>query len=198
MARTQAYNRVEALESAMALFWRKGYHATSMKDLEGALRMRPGSIYAAFKSKENLFTEALDLYFERGQQSLSNQIDQEKDGIAALEAHLRSFVPDGAVPDHPQACMIVKAILETSVPSPTLADHARILFNKARKGFQQVFEMAQAKGDIAESHDPVQLARKYQADITTLRLGNHIAAGSENNKELADIFIQNLNALRKS
>ena len=198
MARTQTYDREDALEAAMALFWQKGYHATSMKDLEDALSMRPGSIYAAFKSKEALFTEALDLYFQKGQRTLSDHLAQADDSIAALEAHLRSFVnPDGS-PDHPQACMIVKTILETSVPSPSLADYARRLFDRTRDGFQKIFERAQAKGDIGAEWDVAQLARKYQADITTLRLGNHIAEDPKGNQDLAEMFAANLNALRKS
>ena len=57
MARRAGYDRDEVLARAQALFWRKGYHTTSLKDLEAALNMRPGSIYAAFGSKEALFAD---------------------------------------------------------------------------------------------------------------------------------------------
>ena len=63
MTRAQPYNRDAAIDAAMTLFWQKGYHATSLKDLEGALSMKPGSIYAAFSSKENLFNLSLERYF---------------------------------------------------------------------------------------------------------------------------------------
>ena len=33
MARAASYDRDTAIEAAMTLFWRKGYHATSLKDL---------------------------------------------------------------------------------------------------------------------------------------------------------------------
>ncbi|MFZ3076621.1 MAG: helix-turn-helix domain-containing protein, partial [Psychrobacter glacincola] len=55
MSRTTLYNRHEALERAIQLFWQKGFHATSLKDIEQALDMRPGSIYAAFGNKDGLF-----------------------------------------------------------------------------------------------------------------------------------------------
>ncbi|MGB2139878.1 MAG: helix-turn-helix domain-containing protein, partial [Psychrobacter sp.] len=51
MSRTTLYNRQEALDRAVKLFWHKGFHATSLKDIEQALDMRPGSIYAAFGNK---------------------------------------------------------------------------------------------------------------------------------------------------
>ncbi|MEP3669912.1 MAG: TetR family transcriptional regulator, partial [Roseibium sp.] len=37
MKRAQPYDREKALDAAQDLFWRKGYHATSLKDLEAAL-----------------------------------------------------------------------------------------------------------------------------------------------------------------
>jgi len=62
MSRTTLYNRQEALERAIQLFWQKGFHATSLKDIEQVLDMRPGSIYAAFGNKNGLFQEALEHY----------------------------------------------------------------------------------------------------------------------------------------
>ena len=44
MSRSAPYDRDTALAAAMDLFWEKGFHATSLKDLETALEMKPGSI----------------------------------------------------------------------------------------------------------------------------------------------------------
>jgi len=60
MARAANYDRDVALAAALSVFWRKGYHATSLKDLETNLDMKPGSIYAAFESKENRYLLALE------------------------------------------------------------------------------------------------------------------------------------------
>ena len=88
MARTATYDRDAALDAAMQLFWTKGYHATSMKDLEAALTMRPGSIYAAFHSKEALFRATLDRYADRMTADLTRLIDTSPSPIAALRQHL--------------------------------------------------------------------------------------------------------------
>ncbi|MGV8985829.1 MAG: TetR/AcrR family transcriptional regulator [Cypionkella sp.] len=60
MTRAAPYDRDTALNAAVSLFWNKGFHATSLKDLETTLHMNPGSIYAAFSSKENLYLLALE------------------------------------------------------------------------------------------------------------------------------------------
>jgi AcrR family transcriptional regulator len=63
--RPRAFDREAALEQAMCLFWRKGFEATSIADLTGALGIGAPSLYAAFGSKEALYAEALRHYQER-------------------------------------------------------------------------------------------------------------------------------------
>ncbi|MCA9695658.1 MAG: helix-turn-helix transcriptional regulator, partial [Myxococcales bacterium] len=46
----------------MEVFWREGFHGASIAQLGAAMGLRPGSIYAAFGSKEGLFREALAAY----------------------------------------------------------------------------------------------------------------------------------------
>ena len=65
MARNARYDRQIALDKAMNLFWERGYAGASMKQIEQALDMRPGSIYATFGSKDGLFSEALAAYAQR-------------------------------------------------------------------------------------------------------------------------------------
>ena len=51
MPRNARHDPDTTVRRAAHLFWERGYHACSLKQLETALDMRPGSIYAAFGSK---------------------------------------------------------------------------------------------------------------------------------------------------
>ena len=68
MARTgrpREFDRDDAVEQAMLLFWERGYEATTLNDLRSALGgLSPASFYAAFGSKEALFGECLSLYMQ--------------------------------------------------------------------------------------------------------------------------------------
>jgi AcrR family transcriptional regulator len=59
MARKPEFDRGDVVRRAMEVFWRSGYEGASMKLLGEAMGLAPGSIYAAFGSKEGLFHEAL-------------------------------------------------------------------------------------------------------------------------------------------
>jgi TetR/AcrR family transcriptional repressor of nem operon len=65
MARPKAFDPEEVLARATALFWRKGYEATSVADLVEALGINRGSLYGTFKDKRALFLAALERYDER-------------------------------------------------------------------------------------------------------------------------------------
>ncbi len=62
MAKPAKFDRQKVIDKATNLYWKKGFHATSMRNLQTEIDMRPGSIYAAFGSKDGLFKEALRNY----------------------------------------------------------------------------------------------------------------------------------------
>lgn len=53
MARTREFDEEKVLESAMELFWEKGYEATSLSDLTSRMGIQRPSIYSAFGDKKN-------------------------------------------------------------------------------------------------------------------------------------------------
>ncbi len=116
MARIARYDRQSALDKAVVLFWQKGYHNASIKQIEHALDMRPGSIYAAFGSKDGLLLKALACYAKESDDHLSSHLAKYPSIIEGLQDYLREIAlachPNGAVPS--RACMVVKTLLETS------------------------------------------------------------------------------------
>ena len=62
IGRPREFDREAALQTAMIVFWRKGFASTSMNDLCDAMGIRSPSLYAAFGSKEALYLEAIDHY----------------------------------------------------------------------------------------------------------------------------------------
>ena len=56
--------RQEILDTAMRLFYEKGYERTSIADIAGAMNVAQGLCYRYFPSKEALFDTAIDQYAE--------------------------------------------------------------------------------------------------------------------------------------
>ncbi|MGY1456505.1 TetR/AcrR family transcriptional regulator [Streptomyces sp. SS8] len=62
MARPRQFDEQSAVVSATELFWRRGYHATSVRDLGDELKLKPSSLYRTFTDKHTLFLRTLDHY----------------------------------------------------------------------------------------------------------------------------------------
>ncbi|MFT5784855.1 MAG: TetR/AcrR family transcriptional repressor of nem operon [Ascidiaceihabitans sp.] len=167
MPRKPNYDRNELISHARDLFWQRGWAGTSLKDLEAVLRMKPGSFYAAFGSKEALFELAMNEYA--------------KDGTERLKALVKTYGPINALQRFPEmaienedapakACMLSKTLLELHAHNHPLAHKANQHLLRMEEHFAELFQQAQSAGDIDSAHDPRALARRYQSDLLGLRI----------------------------
>ncbi|GHD41418.1 TetR/AcrR family transcriptional regulator [Marinobacter persicus] len=187
MARHPQYNRDAALHKAVGLFWEKGYHGSSMKQIEQTLDMRPGSIYAAFGSKDGLFSEALARYAEQGGEELAahmQQYDSIVDGLQAYLRHVAMSCQQDTCPS--RACMIVKTLLETSHTNTALANQARDVLAAIETTLTGLLEQAKNRGELIQSTDTGRLARLLQSQIMGLRAIAERGLTEQQLAELAD------------
>lgn len=62
--RKRSFDKQQALDKAMRLFWANGFSGTSISALAAILGINKPSLYAAFGNKEQLFKASLDHYAE--------------------------------------------------------------------------------------------------------------------------------------
>jgi len=147
----------EALETALQLFWRKGYEGTSMSDLTEAIGVNRPSLYTAFGSKEELFRKVLDRYTEKHDTALTAALAQPTArGVA--EALLLS---SGHEPSESEApgCLLVQGALACSDEG----DSVRYELSRRREVVVEMlrrrFEQAHREGDLPANVQPADMAR---------------------------------------
>jgi len=62
MARKKRFDESKVLQDATMLFWKKGFHQTSIQDLVDTLGVNRASLYDSYSDKEDLFKHCLNLY----------------------------------------------------------------------------------------------------------------------------------------
>ncbi|MEM1264515.1 MAG: TetR/AcrR family transcriptional regulator [Pseudomonadota bacterium] len=167
MPRKPEYDRDDLINRARDLFWKQGWAGTSLKDLERVLRLKPGSFYAAFGSKDALFEETMERYAEDGGRRMAALVE-EFGPLGALCTFPFRVVTNANAPA--KACMLAKSVLELSGRDHRLAAVANRHLETMEKRFAQVFRDAQTRGEISAAHDPHALARRYQSDLMGLRI----------------------------
>lgn len=88
MARPSEFDRNEAVETVMNEIWKNGYETSSVKSLSEKLGITRSSFYNAFGSRQNLFKEALKLYFNQSPDiALTNAVP----GVSIRQLFTRTF-----------------------------------------------------------------------------------------------------------
>ena len=196
MARKAGYDRDQVLDRAQFLFWGKGYHATSLKDLEVALDLRPGSIYAGFGSKEALFAETLRRYAAQSGALFDAMMAGGATPLAGLAAHVRALGCRAAAGDAPsQACMLVKTLLETPDDDPVLRRLTERSMRQIEAAFAAAFRAARDSGQIPGDSDPEYLAARLQAAIFGLRAYAQRGDAADRTAALAEGIARDIEAL---
>lgn len=168
--RPRLLDRQKALEAALQLFWRQGYEGTGIADLTAAMGTTPPSLYAAFGSKERLYSEALDLYSASYGSFLRRALDEEPTARRAVERILRDALEVYAGGPDPRGCMLSVGTL-TCAP-----EHEKVREDLARRRLATIerlkarLDRAVAEGELDAGTDTAALAAYYAAVIQGLSI----------------------------
>jgi TetR/AcrR family transcriptional repressor of nem operon len=157
MARPTEFDRQQALTAAMQLFWRQGYTATSLSQLLEAMGIGRSSFYAAFSDKRTLFTECLELFYQRTRRIMQSAWDTHQSPQA-----FREFFHDTLfkVPEYRarRGCMMVNTVLELDEVDTELSQQASRQLDDIEELFATCFESIQQGGDYPGQQSPQELA----------------------------------------
>lgn len=169
MAKTAKFDRQEVIDLATNLYWKKGFHATSMRNLQDEIDMRPGSIYAAFGSKDGLFKEVLKNYTQMGIAKVQQCRQEHNSPINALNAFVKVQVIDTQNDAPNGMCMLAKTIGELTDDNQVLIDITKAHLGEIAAELAKLIEESQALGEINTNKNATDLASYIQIQITGLR-----------------------------
>ena len=169
MARTTEFNREEVLENAMHTFWQKGYSQTSIPNLVATTKLNPGSIYAAFDSKEGLFLESLEFYGNRSLATLKQFINNAESPAKGIEAFFQALIKKTTDKDD-MGCLVVNTILEMSSHNAKIQAQANKQLNLIETELCNALEKAKSLDELIPNVDPKTLAKYLMVNIWGLRV----------------------------
>lgn len=151
-----------AIEKATQLFWMNGYGATTMRQLQHAMDMRPGSIYGAFGDKDTLYLRTLECYKKQWLLKMKTTMAGSDTAIEGLTKTISlAIFTDNSAPS--DLCFLVKTVNELETRQPDLVSYARNALLEVRDELQQQTELVLA--ELGKSPEEISAQAKGLAII---------------------------------
>lgn len=171
VARTKEFDPDAALQSALELFWRRGYEATSMADLVEHLGVGRASIYATFGNKHELYLKALDRYRETRDPQLLRELSQPGPALPAVRTVVRRFATEAATEERRlTGCFVTNTAAELAPHDTAAARRVEHSWDHIETLLHSALVRAQAQGELPEDRDPRTLARMLLVLMQGLRV----------------------------
>jgi TetR/AcrR family transcriptional regulator, copper-responsive repressor len=190
IGRPRKFDCHQALREAMFVFWKHGFHASSLVDLTEAMQLSPPSLYAAFGDKKQLFIRCIDLYDETFGAEPVKQLMCVTDLSEALTSFYRSVANSVAGSNTPPGCLVVSALAEFGQRDSLVTAKLAICKSKVEIAFLRRFELSNGNGEAQSSVCPKMLAsvacslwlgmamrgRSGESKASLLRFATHAAS----------------------
>lgn len=178
MGRPKSSNAQDLLRTAMAVFRKQGFTRTTMRDLEEATGLHPGSLYAAYGSKQGLFLAALRAY-DAGvvDGRIAEHLRREDDPLAGIRSYLSSTFE--ALGDREPGCLMTNTAIEAFGLDASPREAVHDAFTRIERGLAAALQRAQARGQIPANASVGDLAARlftlYQGLLLLVRAGTPLA-----------------------
>lgn len=156
--RPRQFDAEQALDAALALFWRHGYEGTSLAALTDVMGINVPSLYAAFGNKQALFRKALDRYLQKPASYFPTALE-EPTARRATEKLFQGAIDLVIDPRHPDGCLLVQGGLATGPMADWVRKELGTVRTAAEAALRRRYERAVADRELPKSVDSEKLAR---------------------------------------
>ncbi len=191
MPRTKEFEPEAALHAAMELFWRKGYEATSMRDLLEGMGIGRGSFYDTYGDKRSLFLAALDRFERTRTAWILEALEGPEPPLESIR-HVFERTVENLVGFEPRrGCLLANTAVELAPHDPEVAQMISRHVRRTQAAFEQALRRARA---LPKDKDPRALARFLVNNLHGLRV---MARAGEDRETLEDTVEVVLEALHQ-
>jgi AcrR family transcriptional regulator len=164
--RPREFDRAEALQRAMELFWAQGYEGTTLADLQKAMGdITAPSFYAAFGSKEALFREAVELYKKTQGAPVVEALAEGPTSRSSIEGMLWAAAESVSGQGKPRGCLMVLGAMNCMPANKGVEDFMRDQRALREKFIRQRLQRGVAEGDVPAATDLHALTSFYTSVV---------------------------------
>jgi TetR/AcrR family transcriptional repressor of nem operon len=168
MPRQREFDPKEVLQTAVDLFWEKGYHATSVDEVIRRSGVAKYGIYGVFGTKRELFMKVLEQYAADRRNDVQAILRQPDAALPEILAVFDRVAKISAAEDYPGGCLLAKIGVELGRQDPEIRDFVKNFFKETANVLKRCLKRAVERGQLAESTDIAALATYLANEFRTL------------------------------
>jgi TetR/AcrR family transcriptional repressor of nem operon len=172
MARARQFENDRVLHAAKNVFWEKGYHPTSTRDLTAAMGMTTASLYHAFGDKRGLFLAALDHYLNQSARERMTRLEASLPPNDAISGFFAEVIAISLGDPLRRGCMLVNTALEACEDDPEIREIVAAETLEMEQFFTRCAKAAQSAGTMASNVAPEDTGKM----LLTVALGLRVLA----------------------
>jgi len=170
MARPRTFDEGEALDAAIGCFWRRGYTATSMRDLEAEMGIGSASLYNIFCDKRTLFLRALDRYLDGTMRERIARLERTLPPKEAVNVFIGEIVERSLNDPERRGCMLVNAAAEIAPHDAEFGREISSRLEELQGFFRRMIAKARTDGSVPPERDPNEIARLMLGVVLGIRV----------------------------
>ncbi|TDD34257.1 TetR/AcrR family transcriptional regulator [Actinomadura sp. KC06] len=148
------FDEREAVARATALFWRRGYNATSVRDLGAELHLTPSSLYRTFEDKHTLFLRALDHHRATESAQARERLPTTGQPVRdALRDWLGWLVGCTADAEPGPGCLVVNTVTELGTTDTQVSARTEAAFEVTRSALRSLLHEGRRTGELPTDLD---------------------------------------------
>ncbi|QTN31546.1 TetR family transcriptional regulator C-terminal domain-containing protein [Akkermansiaceae bacterium] len=150
------------LDAAEGIMWTRGFHASGLNEILGAVGVPKGSFYHWFKSKEDFGVEMLRHYIAKGtgeKSALLLESDVNPSPVARILGMLGDGIVEFEEKGHKCPCLVLKLAFEVADLSEPMREVLARGMEKWLEILSTAFRQARELGELSSGTDPVAEAK---------------------------------------
>ncbi len=167
MARPREFDPKDVLQTAVELFWEKGYSDASVDEVVKRSGVAKYGIYGTFGTKRELFMKALTQFAADRHQDIQRPIRKPDASLPEILAFFQDAPKLMTPANYPHGCLICNTGVELGSRDPEVRDFVMNFFRDTAKVLKRCLVRAVEKGELETSNDIAELATYLATEFRT-------------------------------
>lgn len=168
--RPRQFNPEQVLQSALEIFWSKGFTATSLDDLSAAMGMTRPSLYNAFGDKEHIYRLAIKHFVSMMRDEVASVLFAEPTLKAALLGFYAKALNVYYEGTEPLGCFVTCTMAAEAATHLEIKKDLHQVISEIDTAFEKRLLIAIQEGEWSQARDVKQAAKLLHATLQSCAL----------------------------